>query len=89
MLLQQGPEVLLGSLQEATEGLTVVTDIERQEETVTEPEKHAPRCLGYSPMTAEACRESDKARAQSSAHPPPASGNPLPLSSPGSTNLST
>lgn len=89
MLLQEGPEVLLGSLQEASEGLTVVTDIERQEETVTEPEKHVPCCLGYSLVAAEACSEGDKARAQCSAHPPPASGDPLPLSSPGSTNLST
>lgn len=89
MLLQQGPEVLLGSLQEASEGLTVVTDVQRQEEAVTEPEKHIPCCLGYGPVAAEACREGDKARAQSSAHPPPASRYPFPLSSPGSTNLST
>lgn len=29
LLLQQGPEVLLGSLQEAVEGLAVVTDVKR------------------------------------------------------------
>lgn len=31
MLLQQAPKFLLGSLQEAVEDLTVVTDIEGQE----------------------------------------------------------
>lgn len=72
--LQQGPQVQLGSLQEASEGLTVVTDVERQEKAVTEPKKHIPRRPGHGLVAAEACREGDKARAPSSAHPPPASG---------------
>lgn len=81
MLLQQDPEVLLGSLQEAAEGLTIVTDIERQEEAVTEPKKHAPCCPGHSLVAAEACREGDKARARSSAHTcPGVSGCTLPPS---------
>lgn len=73
VVLQQGPQVQLGSLQEALEGLTVVTDVERQEKAVTEPKKHVPRCPGHGLVAAEACREGDKARAQSSARPPPAS----------------
>lgn len=55
VLLQQGPEVFLGCLQEAAECLTVVTDFEGQEEAVTEPENNTPRCPGHSLMAAEAC----------------------------------
>lgn len=65
VLLQQGPEVLLGGLQEAAEGLAVVTDIERQEEAVTEPKKHIPHHPGHGLVAAEACKEGDKVRAQS------------------------
>lgn len=70
VVLQQGPEELLGNLQEASEGLTVVTDIERQEKAVTEPKEHVPRRPGHGLVAAEACREGDKARPQSSAHLP-------------------
>lgn len=82
--------MLLCSLQKTSEGLSVVTDIQRKEEAVAEPKKHAPCCPGHSLVAAEACGEGDQARAQSSVPPPPTSGFPLPApSSPGSTNLST
>lgn len=65
VLLQQCPEVPLGSLQEAPEGLTVVTDVEGQEKAVTEPKKHVPCRPGHGLMAAEACgagqRGGDKA----------------------------
>lgn len=49
VLLQQGPEVLLGCLQEAAECLTVVTDFEGQEEAVTEPENNNSPLSGPQP----------------------------------------
>lgn len=55
VLLQWDPEVF-GSLQEAAEGLAVVTDVKRQEEAVTELEKHASCSSGHSLMAGETWR---------------------------------
>lgn len=71
VLLQQDPKVALGSLQKIAEGLSIVTDVKRQKEAVTEPKQHAPRCPGHSLMAAEACKECHQARAVFS--PPPSS----------------
>lgn len=62
VLLQQATKVLLGSLQEAAEGLAVVTDIKRQEEAVTEPEKHTTHGPGHGLMAAETLQEAQQGR---------------------------
>ena len=77
VLLQQATKVLLGSLQKAAEGLAVVTDIKRQEEAVTEPEKHTTRGLGHGLMAAETLQEGRQG--QGSVFSPSSSSLRMPL----------